>query len=248
MSDSTQNLYTTGELAKLCGVSVRTVQYYDTRGILVPSALSEGGRRLYSEDDRKRMKIICFLRDAGISINSIGELLSEEDPGSVVSILLDRQEKTLHGELSEVQAKLEMIEGIKRELKNVAHFSVDSIGDIAHMMKTKQKLKRLRIFMILTGIFMDIVEVGTAILWWQTGIWWPFAAGMCLVVALGVWISYVYYKKIAYICPKCHEIFVPRFKNAFFAYHTPTMRKLTCPHCNHKGMCVETYREEPKEN
>ena len=43
--------YTTGELAKLCGVTVRTVQYYDARGILIPSELSEGGRRLYSEDD-----------------------------------------------------------------------------------------------------------------------------------------------------------------------------------------------------
>ena len=54
--------YTTGELAKLCSVTVRTVQYYDTRGILIPSELSEGGRRLYSDDDLRRMKIICFLR------------------------------------------------------------------------------------------------------------------------------------------------------------------------------------------
>ena len=48
--------YTTGEIAKLCGVSVRTVQYYDSRNILIPSELSEGGRRLYSEQDLKRMK------------------------------------------------------------------------------------------------------------------------------------------------------------------------------------------------
>ena len=58
--------YTTGEIAKLCGVTVRTVQYYDTRGILIPSELSEGGRRLYSEDDLKRMKVICFLRDSSM--------------------------------------------------------------------------------------------------------------------------------------------------------------------------------------
>ena len=38
--------YTTGELAKRCGVSVRTVQYYDNRGVLVPSEVSSGGRRL----------------------------------------------------------------------------------------------------------------------------------------------------------------------------------------------------------
>ena len=84
------SMYTTGEIAKLCGVSVRTVQYYDTRNILVPSELSEGGRRLYSEDDLKRMRIICFLREAGLPINSISELLAEEHPENIISILLDQ--------------------------------------------------------------------------------------------------------------------------------------------------------------
>ena len=76
--------YTTGELAKLCGVTVRTVQYYDSRGILVPSELSEGGRRLYSEEDLKRMKIISFLRNLGLSIEMIRQLFSEEDPAGVI--------------------------------------------------------------------------------------------------------------------------------------------------------------------
>ena len=88
--------YTTGEVAKLCNVSVRTVQYYDTRGILVPAELSEGGRRLYSDEDLQKMKIICFLRELGLPINSIGELLSEEDPGSVIALLLEQQEQLLN--------------------------------------------------------------------------------------------------------------------------------------------------------
>ena len=71
------------------------MQYYDERGILIPSELSEGGRRLYSEDDYKKLKIICFLRDAGISIKSIGELLSESNPSSVISVLLEKQEQAL---------------------------------------------------------------------------------------------------------------------------------------------------------
>ena len=65
--------YTTGEMAELCGVTVRTVQYYDTRGILVPSELSEGGRRLYTEDDLRLLKVICFLREIGLSINTIDQ-------------------------------------------------------------------------------------------------------------------------------------------------------------------------------
>lgn len=99
--------YTTGEIAKLCGVTVRTVQYYDTRGILVPTELAEGGRRLYSEDDLKRMKIICFLRELGLPIDSISQILSEEDSGSVISLLLEQQERTLKEEIAECQEKLD---------------------------------------------------------------------------------------------------------------------------------------------
>ncbi|MCH5299861.1 MAG: MerR family transcriptional regulator [Ruminococcus sp.] len=236
--------YTTGEIAKLCGVSVRTVQYYDSRKILVPSELSEGGRRIYSEEDLQKMKTICFLREIGLSINSIGELLSEEDPGSVISLLLEQQKQMLRKEINERQIKLNMLEQIKRELKDIDNFSVESISDIAHIMENKKKLSKLRWVLITVGIIMDIIEIATAILWINSGIWWPFAVGMCIVVALGVWISMYYFKRVAYICPQCHAVFKPSFKEAFFAYHTPRTRKLTCPKCGHKGHCVETYGEE----
>ena len=101
--------YTTGEMAKLCGVSVRTVQYYDTRGILIPSELSEGGRRLYSEDDLGKMRVICFLRDLGVPLGSIGELLREEDPASVISLLLDQQKQILTEEIGQRQTQLEKL-------------------------------------------------------------------------------------------------------------------------------------------
>ena len=91
--------YTTGELAKACGITVRTVQFYDQKGILVPSSLTEGGRRLYSGEDLKMMKIICFLRDMGLSLDTIGQLLKEEDPGSVISVLLGQQEQLLQEEI-----------------------------------------------------------------------------------------------------------------------------------------------------
>ena len=144
--------YTTGEIAKLCGVTVRTVQYYDTRGILVPTELSEGGRRLYSEDDLKRMRIICFLRDLGLPIDSISQLLSESDPGSVISLLLEQQEQALKEEIGERQDKLDKLETLRRELKSIETVSVESIGDIAYIMTNKEKIKRLRLTMVLIGI------------------------------------------------------------------------------------------------
>ena len=72
------SLYTTGELAKKCNVSVRTIQYYDERGILVPTDLTEGGRRLFSEKDVATLETICFLRDLDISIKDIAEIAPED--------------------------------------------------------------------------------------------------------------------------------------------------------------------------
>lgn len=76
--------YTTGDLAKLAGVSVRTVQYYDKRGILVPSQLSEGGRRIYSESDLEKLRLICFLRELDFSIEQIKRLYAEENAKQVL--------------------------------------------------------------------------------------------------------------------------------------------------------------------
>lgn len=233
--------YTTGEIAKLCGVSVRTVQYYDIRNILVPSELSEGGRRLYSEDDLKRMKIICFLREAGLPINSIGEFLSEEDPGSVISILLDQQEQAIRKELNERQMKMDMLEQIKCELKSIDNFSVESIGDIAYLMENKKKLKRLHVTLLITVIPLGILQWTSIILYIMSEIWWPFALYLLVAVPYTVWISNYYFKRVVYICPHCHEVFKPVLKEAFWAKHTPTLRKLTCTCCGYNGFCVETY-------
>ena len=237
-------LYTTGEIAKICKVSVRTVQYYDTRGILVPSCLSEGGRRLYSEQDLRKMQIICFLRDMGLSINSIGELFDDEDPAGVIEIILSEQEKQLRAEISEKKEQLASVERLSRMLKTVSDFSVDSIGDIACIMDTRKKMYRVRLIMLIVGIIGEIIETGSLVLWITKGIWWPFAVGMPVVLAIGVWLTVFYFNKVDYICPKCHTVFRPKFKEAFFAAHTPTTRKLTCTCCNQKGFCIETYRKE----
>jgi len=238
--------YTTGEIAKLCGVTVRTVQYYDTRGILIPSELSEGGRRLYSEDDVKRLKVICFLRELDIPIDAISQILKEEHPEKVIGLLIEQQEAVLSDEISEKRKKLEKLHELKNGLKSQTSFSLETIGDIAVIMEDKKKLKKMHWMMVLTGIPVTALQWFSIIFWIVKGIWWPFVVWVLVAAVWGTLVSRYYFHHVKYICPECHEVFKPTFKEAFGANHTPTARKLTCTHCGHKGFCVEVWGGEKK--
>ena len=100
--------------------------------------------------------------------------------------------------------------------------------------------------MIVTGVPVSILEWVAIIAWIISGAWWLFV-GYVLVAAL--WSASVmayYFGHVAYICPECHAEFRPKIREAFFAYHTPKMRKLTCPMCGRVGLCVEVYKEKEK--
>jgi len=236
--------YTTGEIARLCGVTVRTMQYYDSREILIPSELTEGGRRLYSEADVARLKTICVLRELGLSINVIGQLLKEDDPDSVIDLLLEEQAKTLQEEINQRQNSLARLTNIREALRGNDQFSVESIGDVEKSMENKKKLHKLWKKFLLIGIPWELLEIAAIVLWAVKGIWWPFAVWAVVGIPFTVWFIRYYHACVAYICPQCHETFRPSLKEFTFANHTLRTRKLTCTCCGHKGFCVETVAEK----
>jgi DNA-binding transcriptional MerR regulator len=79
-------MYTVGQLAKLFGLSRSTLLYYDEIGVLSPSARSASNYRLYSDDDVRRMERIKVYREAGLPLDAISRLLSE-DSDSVPAVL-----------------------------------------------------------------------------------------------------------------------------------------------------------------
>ncbi len=64
-------MYTVGELARMAGVSARTLRYYDQAGLLKPRSVTEAGYRLYGDDAPGELTQILFFRELDFSIDEI---------------------------------------------------------------------------------------------------------------------------------------------------------------------------------
>ena len=76
-ADKTEAIVTMhiGELAENTGLSLRTIRHYDEVGLLKPSGRTEGGFRLYSQEDLSRLLLIRRMKPLGFSLGEMTDLL-----------------------------------------------------------------------------------------------------------------------------------------------------------------------------
>ena len=67
------------QVAKLTGVSIRTLQYYDEIGLLKPSQLTAAGYRMYDDDALQTLQQILFFKELGFPLKEIKEILEKPD-------------------------------------------------------------------------------------------------------------------------------------------------------------------------
>src|ERR687893_1128229 len=86
-----------GAVARAAGLTVRTLHHYDEIGLLVPSARSDAGYRLYSDADVRRLYRILALREMGFPLEEIAATLVREgeDPRPAVRRHLARIDEQL---------------------------------------------------------------------------------------------------------------------------------------------------------
>lgn len=87
--------YTVFKLAKLAGISTRTIRYYDEVGILKPARINSSGYRIYGENEVNRLQQILFFREMDFSIEKIKEILNSPDYDEV-SVLKNHMETLLN--------------------------------------------------------------------------------------------------------------------------------------------------------
>jgi DNA-binding transcriptional MerR regulator len=90
--------YAIGKLARLSGVTVKTIRFYSDEGLLPPSGLTEAGHRRYDETDLARLQLIRSLRELGVDLPTISAALSDRgELGSLLSAHIRTLETRVRG-------------------------------------------------------------------------------------------------------------------------------------------------------
>ena len=125
--------YTINKLAKLAGISTRTLRYYDELGLLKPSRISTSGYRIYGGAEITRLQQILFYREMEVPLEEIRKILDSSDYDDTTSLemhlkaLMEKQarlerlimtvEKTIAASKGEgTMADKERFEGFKEKL------------------------------------------------------------------------------------------------------------------------------------
>ena len=135
-----QGYMTVGEIAKIMGVTVRTLQYYDKEGVLSPLAKSEGGRRLYTNKDIVKLHQIQSMKYLGFSLEDIKTRLPSINTPQEVADVLSQQAQGIREKISTLTDVLKATEKLKAEVLQMQSVDWEKYAYIIGLLEKKNDL------------------------------------------------------------------------------------------------------------
>jgi DNA-binding transcriptional MerR regulator len=114
----TGSSYRIGELAAKVGVTERTIRYYEERGLLESVKRLEGGQRVYTDDDVRRLKFIQKLKVLGLSLAEMQELETLYGRHHTNDKVLPRLIELLDAHLTTVSERLRELAALRDEIRS----------------------------------------------------------------------------------------------------------------------------------
>ncbi len=113
--------YTVGQLARLSGVSVRTLHHYDDIGLLKPAFTGENGYRRYGRKEALRLQEILFYRAVGMPLAEVATLLDGPPDGLK---RLERHRARLRADAARIGAMLDTLDATIAHLEGAREMTV----------------------------------------------------------------------------------------------------------------------------
>src|SRR5690348_1079581 len=119
--------YSVKQLAKLAGISVRTLHLYDKMKLLRPAVRTRAGYRLYSETELLRLQQILFYKELDFALKDIAQILDE--PNFDIGNALEGHKKALGAKKARINTLLKTIDNTLQNLKNKTMMNPDELYD-----------------------------------------------------------------------------------------------------------------------
>lgn len=135
-----KGIYTTGEIAKMAGVSTRTIRYYDNKGILSPSSHNSSGHRLYTESDFIKLKRILALKYLGLSLEEVKNTESQSfEKGDMINSLR-LQKNIMKNKINYMKTVLHAIESAEKSIEDEQNIDWNKTTDIIKILEDEKEL------------------------------------------------------------------------------------------------------------
>jgi DNA-binding transcriptional MerR regulator len=108
--------YSSGDLARATGNTVRTIRFYEEQGLLRPALISEGGHRRYTEEDLEKLRLIGDLRELGLPLPEIRTALDLRSGCATTTEFAERFQEILLEQIHAAERRLDRLRRVKREL------------------------------------------------------------------------------------------------------------------------------------
>lgn len=127
MTNRRENLRTVGQVAKLLGLSVRTLHHWEERGLVQPKERSWSNYRLYSDADVARLEQVMIYRATGMSLEAIAALL---DTDTDAASHLQRQRDLLIEKEAELHQMVQAIDQLLEDAMNNKKLTVEEVAEV----------------------------------------------------------------------------------------------------------------------
>ena len=135
-----QEVYTTGEIAKMAGVTTRTIRYYDNKGILSPSSHNSSGHRLYTELDFTKLKRILALKYLGLSLEEVKNTESQSFEKEEIMKSLRLQKNIMKNKINYMKTVLNAIESAEKSIEDEVDPDWNKTIDIIKILEDEKEL------------------------------------------------------------------------------------------------------------
>lgn len=134
------NLYTTGDFARRANTSVRTLRYYDEKGLLRPSKVSEAGYRYYTDSDFAKLQQIIVLKKLGFTLDDINSIsLNGKDP-SFVKESFELQLQLIRDKISELKTICQTIQEASQIISEQPEPDWNRLISLIHLLNMEETL------------------------------------------------------------------------------------------------------------